>query len=40
MEGHYACVNEMVMKSGRISEEMMMEKCLMKMKCMGNGLRD
>ena len=31
---------EMMMKWWKISEEIMMEKCLMKMKCMGNGLRD
>ena len=31
---------EMMMKWKKKNEEIMMEKCVMKMKCMGNGLRD
>ena len=38
MEKHYSRVSEMIMKWWRTSEEMMMEKCLMKMKCMGISL--
>ena len=37
MEKHYSRVRE---RERRTSEEKMIDKCLMKMKCMGIGLND
>ena len=40
MEKYYSRVRERKRNKWRTSKEMMIRKCLMKVKCMGNGLKD